>query len=362
MTDYSYVFYSLRDEAIVAEIPMFGTFFQNRINQAGQGNGSFQLDMTGKRNSDLVEATIPGRTAVAVERNGTAIWTGITWSRTYQSQAKTAQLFFWGFESYPNRQRILTDFVRTFIDPVNIFRDLWLEMQAVPGRNLNVNVPASLPNVEPTNLTVNAFEIKYYGEAMADLSDAKTGGFDWTIDVTRVGNQFVKSLRIGRPNFGVGQSSSSLVFEYPGSITNYFETESMASAGTHLILLGSGENEAMITSTFSNNDMIAAGWPRWDIDISRKDIQNFFALYNITQQQGVIHRPPMSIIKATLKADKTPAFGTYALGDNCTLVIRDPKHPTPLELQTRLIGWELHPQSSQDSEEVTLSFAMELDA
>jgi hypothetical protein len=363
MTTYNYVFYSLRNEQVIAEIPLFGVDLNQKINGPGQMNASFQLDQNGKRNQDLTDATIPGRTAVAVERNGVAVWTGIVWSRTYQSQAKTCQLFIFGFEVYPSRQRILTTFNHTN-STYNIFVTAWTEMLSVAGRNLNINLPALGPFPDlPRSVVVDASEFKYYGEILSELSDAKDDGLDWTIDVTRVGSQYVKTLRVGVPTFGAEQSADQLIFEYPGCITNYYETESIASSATHLLVLGSGDGETTLKSEINLDSLIDAdGWPRWDFDVNRKDVQNQTILDGIGQQQSLIRRPPMSVIKATAKANVDPVFGSYALGDNCTLVISDPKHAIPLQLSTRIIGWDLKPQSSSTTEEVSISFAMELDA
>lgn len=323
---------------------------------------TFSFDQTGKRNVDLVDATIPGRTAVAVERNGVPIWTGIVWSRTYQSQSKSCQMFIWGFEAYPQRQRILTDFTQSgTTHPVNIFLLLWRQMQAVAGRNVNVNVPTDIGvTISSYDITVFASENKFYGEVMNDLSDAKDAGFDWTIDVARSGSQYIKTLRVGYPTFGVGQNNS-LVFEYPGSILNYYETESMADAGTNILVVGSGEGGTGLTSEVNQDLMVSVeGWPRWDFSISRKDVQEQTILDGIAEQQAIIRKPPMQIDQVTLKANAEPVFGSYSLGDNCKLVISDAKHPTPMQLSTRVIGWKLKPQSDENTEEVDVSFAMEL--
>lgn len=363
MADYSYVFYSLRNEQVIAEIPCFGANFAQRINEAQQGTVTFQLDQTGKDNADLIEATIPGRTGLAVERNGVVIWSGVVWSRTYQSQSKTCQLNLWTYEVFPAKQRILSDVTYTG-DPLNIFFQLWRDMQGVAGRNMSINVPVNVATVSTTDITIHGYEVKFYGEIMQDLSDAQGAGFDWTIDVLRTSgtSQYVKTLRAGRPTLGSLQSTGSLVFEYPGAITNYFETESMAETGTHIIVLGAGESESMLTAEVNYTAMIdLEGWPRWDEAVSRKDINNQSILSDIAAQQGIIHKAPGSVIKATVKANLDPVFGSYGLGDYCTLVISDPKHPTPLQLATRIIGWEIHPQSSEESETVALAFAMELD-
>src|SRR6185503_2011091 len=110
MTDYRYIFGSLRDERIVAEIPLFGTYMDLEMNVGGRLDGSFQLDQTGIDNDTLLSATIPGKTFVCCERNGIPIWIGYVWSRTYQSQSKSIQLFAESFEYFPTHQLIIQDY------------------------------------------------------------------------------------------------------------------------------------------------------------------------------------------------------------------------------------------------------------
>ncbi len=308
MTQYTYAFYTLRNEIVIAEVPLYGVFVTNQINGPGQMTGTFQLNEIGIRNSDLVQATVPGQTAVAIERNGIVVWTGIVWSRVYQSQSKSFELFCWGFEAYPSRARILTDVTYLSLqNRLNVFRKLWLDMQSVTGRNLNINVPptyANTYNQMADNLTVLATDRKFYSEIMSQLSDAASGGFDWTIDVTRVGSNYVKNLRLGWPSFGTTSSPSSLVFEYPGNILNYYQTESMADAGTHVSALGSGQSDSMLVANGDNGGdvMVTQGWPRWDVDVSRKDVAVQSDLNGIAAQEALVRRPPMASIRATVKA------------------------------------------------------------
>lgn len=361
MSHYRYIFLSLRDDQVIEEINLFGTYGQRQIGSPGQFNGSFTFDQTGKKNIDLVAATTPGKTWLVVERNDVPVWWGIVWSRTYQSQAKECQLFAWGFEAYPQRQRVLADFIRTAQPSAQIFCDLWTDMQSIAGRNLNINIPTA--NFGTTNsLTVLASDRAYYNDAMDSLANGTTG-FDWTIDLNKnADGTYNKSLRVGFPTMGVSQGDPNVwVFEYPGNILNYYETESMTDAGTNVFVLGAGEGSDMVVSETSQQAMIDQGWPRWDVDASYKDVSSQTLLDQLAQQQKVIRKPPMPSFKATLKGDLDPVFGSYNLGDACQLVITDGRNPssdggnTPgISVPTTIIGFEIRPQDSQGTEEVNL--------
>lgn len=351
---YRYVFGSLRDERVIEEIPMYGVYMDLALNTGGQFNGTFQLDMTGKRNEDLTAATVPGRTFVAVERNNIAIWIGYIWSRTYQSQAKVVQLYAQSFENYPQHQLILSS-INITGDQRNIFRDLWTGMQSVNGRNININVPAAFPSAFTKTVTVGREDRKYYGEIMSSLADA-TDGFDWYIGVTKSGGNYVKNLAIGYPTLGAPVSDNSVSFEYPGSIVNYYATESMASAATNTFVLGAGEGAAMIEYEQANDDMLASGWPRWDIDVSRKDVTSQALLNTIGAQEGLKRRPPMLTLKPSLIGYAQPEFGSFGLGDSCRLIIRDPRFPNTLQQSARITKWTLRPGETSNTDEYEVLF------
>ena len=361
MTDYKYVFVTMRDEQIVEEINLFGVSFTRQLGDQGSFTGSFQFDQTGKNNSDLVAATTPGFTYVVVERNGVPVWWGPVWSRTYQSQAKECQISALGFECYPKKQRMLNDYTATGTN-VAMFLALWTDMQSSAiGRNININVPTLIAGPTKT-VSVLASDQRWYADAMSDLSDA-ADGFDWTIDCQRQNDgSYLKSVRVGYPSMGVQADSPDLVtFEYPGAITNYYMTESMADAGTNVRVLGAGEGTSMpITDVQQTHMLTLEGWPRWDINESYKDVNDPGLINQLAIQAAINDKPPMMTAKITVKADQDPVFGTYNIGDACQLVITDARNPSPggsvagLTIPSTIVGYEVHPEASDGVEEVNI--------
>jgi hypothetical protein len=353
VADYRYIFGSLRDEQIIAEIPLYGTYMDLEMNVGGRLDGSFQLDMAGISNSVLLDATIPGKRFVVCERNGIPIWAGYVWSRTYQSQAKAFQLYCESFEYFPTHQLVRQDY-HAFDEQLDLFRNLWNQMQAIPGRNMNIQVPTGAnPNVVDKEVDVLATDFKYYAEIMANMANG-TNGFDWTIDVAKDGNLYRKTLRYGYPSLG-SPDAGLITFDYPGSILNYYANETMSDAGTHVYAVGSGEGSTAVFGASENNTMVAQGWPRWDIVVAHKDATG--GLSSVAAQEGINRRPPRLLVKPTMKADRVPEFGSFSLGDACTLVIRDSRFPTGFSFQSRILKWTLQPQSSQNTDEFSLVFA-----
>lgn len=353
---YRYVFSTLRAENVVQEIDLYGVYMSATLNGGNsQFDGTFQLDQTGKRNEDLIAATEPGRTFVVVERNGVPIGGWIIWSRVYSAQSKTVQMHGIPFDTYPDRQRILTDFIQGPTEQVTLFKNLWNHMMAVPGRNINVNVPFTLATPIQKSVEVHAYDVKYYGEVMSSVADS-TNGFDWYVTFTKEGNFYRKDLRIGYPTLGTGAHPGMITFEYPGNITQYYMTESMADSGTHVLVLGAGEGADMLTREVAFNDLIAGGMPRWDTEIPRKDVQSQSLLDSIAGAAALTVRSPITTVKCTVKGDAIPPIGSYSLGDTARLVIKDPRNPFGFQKDARLIAWALRPPTSEQVEEADLVF------
>jgi hypothetical protein len=356
VTDYRYIFGTLRTEQVVEEIPLYGVIMNMKINQGGDFQGTFQLDQTGKDNDTLLDACIPGRTWVACERNGQAIWHGYIWSRVYSAQSKSVQLFAQSFDNYPKKRVIHEDLTYVGVEQRNIFNDLWNRMQTPTGGNININVPASFSTVITKDLEVKASDFKAYDNVMSSISDG-VNGFDWYIQVTKDGMLYRKDLLVGYPVLGTGVSDAMNVFEFPGNITQYYFTEPMADAGTDIYLLGAGEGSDMIVGTAFDTAAIASGSPIWEEVVSRKDVNDQNIADSLAYQELAIRRPPMAVIKVNVKGNLTPEFGSYNLGDTCKIIIKDPRFPGfGFSGNKRLLKWELTPQSSSSVEEAQLVF------
>lgn len=362
MATYRYIFCDMRTDQVIEEIDLFGVYCLRQLNQPGQFNASFSFDQSGKNNADLVAATTPGKTWLVIEREGVVVYGGIVWSRTYQSQAKVCEIFGWGFEAYPQRQVVLGNL--DFVQPTTTaFRTLWSDMQGVAGRNLNINVPVI--NSGPSNVvTAMATDYKYYSELMDAIADG-SNGFDWTIDISRNNNgSYAKNLRIGYPTLGTTTSLlSQVVFEYPGNILNYYATDSMAEAGTNIFVVGAGEGSTAPVAITSQTDMIdLEGWPRWDFVSSHKDISDPDSIEALAATEQINRTPPAPTYKVEVAGAAEPIFGSYNIGDAVNLIITDARYPSPdgsspgLDLQTRLIGWEIRPPDSTQIESINLLF------
>lgn len=277
MASITYIFGDLLTGNVIEEIRLISVSMTRGFGQ-GELRGTLHLDQTGKTNADLIAATLPGRTYVICERDEQPIWGGYVWTRTYQSQSKTLQLFCRAFEEYPESRTITTDFENLNTEQRNIFRNLWTSMMA-DSNSVQFNLPASFSNVVLKSSTVKSFEFKTYRSEMDSLANG-IDGFDWTIDVAKVGGSYVKSLRIGYPILGATEFTH---FDYGGSVINYWQNDSMAKRGTHFYGIGAGEGSTMLIQPVVHSDLISSGFPRFDIPVSMKSINDDAKLTSLTK-------------------------------------------------------------------------------
>jgi hypothetical protein len=352
MAKVTYVFGDVLTGAVIDEIPLQGVSMTRGFGQ-GEFRGSFQLDQTGKSNSDLIAATEQGRSYVICERDNQPIWGGFVWTRTYQSQAKIFQLYCRAFEHYPEYRFVRSDILQTDVEQRNIFRTLWSTMMADPN-SLQIDLPASFSTIITKSLDIKAFEFKTYREVMDTITNGDDG-FDWTIDVARVGGAYTRTLRIGYPTLG---SVESVVFDYPGSVLNYWQNGSMAQHGTNIFGLGSGEGSTMVTQEVIHSDLISSRFPRYDTSISFKGISDPTQLTSLTTQAAIIRKAGVPVITAEVKGNLEPVFGGYGLGDAAKVYFVDPSHPEPSTqlFTSRILGWEYYPSSDDHVEFARLAF------
>ena len=352
-----YLFGDLASGDVIAEVPLTSVSMERQLNDWSVMRMTTRLDDSGMTNQDIVDATTPGKSFVVCELDDTPIWDGIVWTRVYDSLGKDMNLTARTYEAYAERNFVDVDLGWSQIEQRNIMIDLWNFLQQTSERNIGITTPSSyFDTVVPRDLTIMASEYKNFFDAMSSIADGDNG-FDWTITTTRDANtgEYIRTLRIGYPVLGT-TDAAGLAFDYPGQILNYWRTDGMSNAGTHLTVLGSGEGDAMIRAQSIQSDMITNGFKRYDLTISRKDISDPALATALAVQLGTQRRPPLSTIKVMLKGNLEPVFGSYGLGDSATLSIMDARHPEGLQITSRIVAWSYRPESDDSIEEAQLVF------
>jgi hypothetical protein len=365
MTFYRYLFANVLSGQIQAELPLTGVNFTTLLNAAGTLSG--QILLTGlSPASNAAASTVPGQTAVYAERDGVIVWGGIIWNRTYTSQSQTLTIQAREFESYLERRRIASSLSYYNKDQLYVAADLVAQAMAQPYGNIGVQVPSQTSGIQISR-TFYGYEQKTFLSALQDLSKSGSGvgggaGFDFLISCDYDGGgNIVKSLRLGYPMLGTRYTAGSAtvpVFELPaGNIAEYEVSLDGSKVANKIYVTGAGSNEGKLVYSATQSSQLLQGWPILEDSVSFNDIYFADLLQNLANGRvAAVATPPVQL-KIVAKPAIDPVFGSYEVGDDVRIRIKDAYFPDGFDDIYRLVGVTVTPGES-GPERVTLSLTL----
>jgi hypothetical protein len=214
----------------------------------------------------------------------------------------------------------------------------------------NANIGLEVGTNETSGLYQNTqyirgFELKTVGELLEDYSN-NLYGFEYRIDCDYDygTGSFTRSfvlLNIENPNNVQDVVAATdeerlgynkIVFEYPGSISDFTVEESAENAATRFFVEGkindlsdaASQPYSVASDLNLLNNPNGRSWPLLDqVEI----IDNTFnedILYSYAEEYLYESKPPMGDFTVTVNGALNPVLGTYNPGDWCTLIINDP--------------------------------------
>jgi hypothetical protein len=350
---------------ILAELPLTGVNFSQVLNGSGALQGSVLL--TGLSDADnAATATVPGRNAVYVERNGVIVWGGVIWFRSYESNNQHIALSCSEFESYFNRRRITITREFENVDQLTIAQTLMSDAQSVANGNLGIVIPTNTSGVLISR-TYYPYEQKTVLSAIQDLSKAGTGipaqtGFDFSIDCAYDSDyNIVKTLNLGYPRYGTAYSSTSTtvpVFEFPaGNVVEYAYNEDGSLLANTVYATGAGYNEGKLIYSASNSTVLAQGWPLLEDVSSYTDITDPVVVQNLAVGQVAAVSLPPTTLKIVVNPSIDPLLETYKVGDDARVRIADARFPNGLDTVYRIIATNVTPGENR-AERATLTLSL----
>jgi hypothetical protein len=360
MTEYRYLFADLLTNSVLAELPITNVNFTQSLNAAGTFNGDLLLSGVDAAKMNVANATIPGRTAVYVDRDGILVWGGVLWNREYHSANQHLSLTAREFESYFERRRITTTQSFSAVDQFTVAQTLMNNAQAATGGNIGVAVGTNTSGVTITKVYYG-YEYKTVYSALLDLSRANNG-FDFNIQVAYDGGGApAKTLVLSYPKSGTRYSATNQtapVFEFPaGNIVEYFYPEDASIAANTIYANGPGYNEGKLNATGTDSTKVAAGWPLLEDSVNYSDITDATLLQGLaTAQVNAVSYPPTTM-QVIAPAYVNPVLGTYVVGDDVRVRITDDRFPTGLDATYRIVALSLA-AGETGPERVTLTLAL----
>lgn len=290
--------------------------------------------------------TQPGDTMIVCVLNGVPIWPGIVIGRA-RGTAETATLPVVTAEAYLDR-RYTTDHTWTGVDECSVVGAGLLGDCAINGIGLIIDAPAD------GNLINALYADSDDTTVLSSLTTLmETGSPEFTIDVAwsdATCTSFDLIARVRR-QIGVQSATPNVVFEMPGPVTSYSQTESYTagSGATAVRAYGNGEGVSRVSSgDVAAAALIASGWPRWDYRWTpSQSITDPAVLQAAAAQAIALMATGTSLWTITASAAHGPQLGTeWGLGDNVRLKVAPnttPGHPRGVDVVCRALGWSLDP-------------------
>jgi len=359
MTQYRYLFADTLTDQVLVELPLTNVSFGRELNTAGSFSGQVLLSDLRETVYSVINNTVPGRTSLYVDRDGTLLWGGMVWGRSYGSENQSIQFQAREFESYFEKRRILTTYQANAVDQLQVAKNLVDQIQAVASGSLGILVPNLTSGVTVTK-NYFAYEQKPLSEALYELSRAENG-FDWNIDVFYDSNYaIVKDLDLAYPRRGVAYSATNTdipMLEFPGNIVAYTYPEEGGSIANTMLGVGSGSGAGQFRSTQTSTTQITAGWPVLQQSVSLTDYNDQTLLDQITLANLNAAINPVVVMEVVTEAYNDPVLGSFKQGDDVRIRITDPRFPDTFDVVRRIGKYTVTP-GENGPERITFSLVI----
>lgn len=359
MTAYRYIFADLLTNVPIGELPLTGVTFGQTLNGAGAFQGHLLLGGVNSSALNVLAATTPSKCALFVDRDGVIVWGGKVNKRQMKSSDGRVSFVANEFEDYFSTRLITSTAIYTATDQLAIARALIVNAQAVTNGNIGVQVGSETSGI--------LIAQSYYGYAkqnvlseLLNLANAAQG-FDFNITCSYDSSRnIIKTLHLGYPRIGrpytVGDTTN-IVLEHGVNIIDYEYTEDGSTSATSVYVTGAGSNEAKLVANSQRSDLLTAGWALQEKVVNYGAISNTALLGTLASGLSQTLGYPPAVFKINIPANVDPIYGTYAIGDDVRVRIKDEFFPAGLDAIYRLVATNVTAGETQ-GEKVTLTLSI----
>jgi len=362
-TRYTYYTADLATGAITDELPLYDVTFSTELNESGEFRGRLPLGDPRVTVHHPRELTEPGRAALYVERDGVLVWGGVVWTVKYTSADRHLEIGAAGFLSYFDHRRVLpADFdpditdlgavnvTFTDRDQSDVVRELVAIAQAHPGGDIRVRPEVTALSGIPLTLTYPGSGLKSTGEALRELASLEHGP-DFLLDMTYGSDgRPVRRLRVGTPR--LGQQGTPHVWEYGANLIGYTWPADGASTASRVFALGEQGETSQLVAVAEDR---ATGRPLTETEVSYVHLTDPALLLSQARSALTAVSAPVVLPELTVRADLDPVLGSYQVGDDATVVIKDVFFPEGVQFDVRITGIEVTPGNDAGEEQVQLT-------
>jgi hypothetical protein len=287
----------------------------------------------------------------------------VVWTVKYTSADQHLEIGAAGFLSYFDHRRVLpADFDPaapdlasvnvpfTDRDQCDIARDLVAIAQAHPGGDIRVRPESTARSGITRTLLYPGSDLKSTGEALRELASLEDGP-DFLFDMAYGSDgRPVRRLRVGTPH--LGQQGTPHVWEYGANLIGYTWPADGASTANRVFALGEqGESNQLVAVA----EDPGTGRPLTETEVSYVHLTDADLLRSQARSALAAVSTPVVLPELTVRADLEPVLGSYQVGDDALVVIKDVFFPEGIRFGVRITGIEVTPGNDAGEEQVQLT-------
>lgn len=357
MPTYRYFTVDVLTGTPAAELTQYGVTCNKQLSGVGSYSGFARLGAgTSAEDTALIDGTQPGLHALMVQRDGVNIWGGPIWSRTYAAQGQTVQLNASTFESVFDHLIMTNNQVYQGVAQHTILASWLTALMAQVGCNFNFVQDITFDGTFNRTILIPAYEYHFASDLLNQLTGAQNGIY-YNIDLGASGDNPTRTFKARCGFDPTHYADSGAYYDYPGTIAKYWMNEQGIRTAKTNVALGAGTGNQLLAAGATNTGMTA--YPAWAAVESFPDIGETVGLTAKAVSMAAARKPP--IYNPTYQLNTASGFdGWNRLGELFTVRMQDVRFPNGLELQSRMTGWALTPQTKDGVEQI--QFTLESDS
>lgn len=335
----------LSNEFLHWDVPIDVSELRWDLSGPGALRGAISPDVANLRDADGRLILEPWGTLLYAEEGGTIRWGGIVQYSKFSGSAWAIEAA--GFSSYPHGLPFTDRIKGTDLDPADVFRQVWEQIQEYPDGDLGVEVD-SITTPHRIGTDEEPYRLSWWDskDSGSELDDLRgDGGFDFQEEHFWDGDEIRHRLRLEYPR--IGRKRHDLAFIQGDNVVSLVEPQGWEDFANEVFGIGAGEG---IRSRRTRTP-IRDGRLRRPVVYTDKGERNVSRLTRKTRVALQRHRPELSIEKVTVRDHPNARIGSWSVGDD-VLVQAEIPWQGEISLWHRITGWEL---TSEDTATLVLA-------
>jgi hypothetical protein len=347
---YSTQAWDLNTNTLITELTTGGLEFNERINDAGEFEGSLSLtDPQASKFARIILGLggIPFKFLVTANNNTLILFAGIVWHTDLGSESTTLDLKGKALTSYYTQVVAAKAYVAP-IQPTLLLAAVVNDLEAKPKYGIGLRTALITPS-SPAPMTP-AYTLSQHvtaAQIMADVTASitpGTGGVDYVVRHAMVNGVPQHTLTIYAPRAGVTQKTSQLTVWLDNATDWTWPTEN-TTGGNNVIVVGAGSGSSQPTATATVTTPVGGYGQPPGMDL----VLQYNQVSSKTQLQGLANGAiqsfghPLATPTVTLPANYPPLLlGSFSVGDDVRVRSSvSPRFPNGLDQWWRIVAYKV---------------------